>query len=149
MQRRTNYTSKRLPNMDSYQIPNYANIVAQNSLQAVAQPQPTFVNAFCQNIEIDPLDSDLPISILKEVLSNAKTAARALSAGLTGQDMSQNYFYDEELSEEQVVEARQRARAATDLVTRRRPPKHNNPPAQPMLAFDQILEIVEIWFIVC
>ncbi|KAA6312359.1 MAG: hypothetical protein EZS28_055939, partial [Streblomastix strix] len=52
-------------------------------------------------------------------------------------------FYAEEQSEEQVVEARQRARAATDLVTRRRPPKHNNPPAQPMLAFDHVLADLE------
>ncbi|KAA6370587.1 MAG: hypothetical protein EZS28_033887 [Streblomastix strix] len=52
-------------------------------------------------------------------------------------------FYAEEPSEEQVVEARQRASAATDLVTRRKPPKHNNPPAQPMLAFDHVLADLE------
>ncbi|KAA6339425.1 MAG: hypothetical protein EZS28_052614, partial [Streblomastix strix] len=40
---------------------------------------------------------------------------------------------------EQVVEARERARAATDLVTRRKPQKHNNPQAQPILAIDQVL----------
>ncbi|KAA6360848.1 MAG: hypothetical protein EZS28_043625, partial [Streblomastix strix] len=44
---------------------------------------------------------------------------------------------------EQIVEARQRARAATDLVMRRKPPKHNNPPAQPMLSFDQVLADLE------
>ncbi|KAA6383553.1 MAG: hypothetical protein EZS28_020922 [Streblomastix strix] len=45
-------------------------------------------------------------------------------------------------SEKQVVEARQRTRA-TDLVTLRRPSKHHNPPAQPMLAFDQVLADLE------
>ncbi|KAA6401436.1 MAG: hypothetical protein EZS28_003034 [Streblomastix strix] len=54
-----------------------------------------------------------------------------------------NRFLRREPSEEQVVEARQRASAATDLVTRRKPPKHNNPPAQPMLAFEQVLADLE------
>ncbi|KAA6357744.1 MAG: hypothetical protein EZS28_046729, partial [Streblomastix strix] len=75
--------------------------------------------------------------------TNAITAARVLLTGLSGQIASQIDFYAEEPSEEQVVEAKQRARAATDMVTRRKPPKHNNPPAQPMLAFDQDLADLE------
>ncbi|KAA6372228.1 MAG: hypothetical protein EZS28_032248, partial [Streblomastix strix] len=74
---------------------------------------------------------------------NAISAARVLLAGLSGQETSQIDFYAEEPSEEQVVEARQRARAAKDQVKRRKSQKHNNPPAQPMLAFDQILEDLE------
>ncbi|KAA6370699.1 MAG: hypothetical protein EZS28_033775, partial [Streblomastix strix] len=79
----------------------------------------------------------------EEVPSNAITAARVLLAGLSGQDTQRIDFYAEEQSEEQVVEAKQRAIAATDLVTRRKPPKHNNPPAQPMLAFDPVLADLE------
>ncbi|KAA6382043.1 MAG: hypothetical protein EZS28_022431, partial [Streblomastix strix] len=122
---------------DSYQTPNQANLVPQNPLQVAAQPQPTFVNAFHQNLEIDPLDPDQTIATPEEVPPNAIIAAWTLLAGLSGQETSQIDFYAEELSEEQVVEARQRARAVTDLVTCRKPPKHNNPPAKPMLAFDQ------------
>ncbi|KAA6361508.1 MAG: hypothetical protein EZS28_042965, partial [Streblomastix strix] len=102
------------------------------------------MNAFRQNLEIDPLDPDQTIATPEEVPSNAITAARVLLAGLSGQETSQIDFYAEEPSEEQVVEARQRARAATDLVTRRKPPKHNNPPVQPMLAFDLVLADLEM-----
>ncbi|KAA6358297.1 MAG: hypothetical protein EZS28_046176, partial [Streblomastix strix] len=137
MQRRTNQTNRRPTSRGSYQTPNYANLVPQNPLLVVAQPQPTFVNAFRQNLEIDLLDPDQTIATPEEVPSNTITTARVLLAGLSGQQTSQIDFYAEEPSEEQVVKARQRSRAATDLVTRRKPPKHNNPPAQPMLAFDQ------------
>ncbi|KAA6401292.1 MAG: hypothetical protein EZS28_003187 [Streblomastix strix] len=143
MQRRSNFANKRPSSRDSYQTPNQANFVPQNPLQVAAQPQPTFVNAFRQNLEIDALDPYQTIATPEEVSPNEKTAARVLLAGLSGQEMSQIDFYAEEPSEEQVVEARQRARAATDLVTRRKPPKHNNPPAQPMLDFDQILAYLE------
>ncbi|KAA6374483.1 MAG: hypothetical protein EZS28_029989 [Streblomastix strix] len=143
MTHRGNFANKRPTGRDSYQTPNYANLVLQNPLQVAAQPQPTFVNAFRQNLEIDPLDPDQTIATPDEVPTNAITAARVLLAGLSGQEASQIDFYAEEQSEEQVVEARQRARAATDLVTRRRPPKHNNPPALPMLAFDQVLADLE------
>ncbi|KAA6375618.1 MAG: hypothetical protein EZS28_028857 [Streblomastix strix] len=118
-------------------------ILPLNPLQVAAQPQPTFVNAFRQNLEIDPLDPDQTIVTPEEVPPNVISAARVLLAGLSGQEISQIDFYAEEPSEDQVVEAKQRARAATDLVTRRRPPKHNNPPAQPMLAFDQVLADLE------
>ncbi|KAA6374806.1 MAG: hypothetical protein EZS28_029668, partial [Streblomastix strix] len=103
-----------------------------------------FVNTFRKNIEVDPLDPDQTVEKPEEVPTNARTAARVLLAGLSGQEASQIDFYSEEPSEEQVVEARQRARAATDLVTRKKPPKHNNPPAQPMLAFDQVLADLEM-----
>ncbi|KAA6397260.1 MAG: hypothetical protein EZS28_007214 [Streblomastix strix] len=146
MTRRTNFTSKRPTSRDSYQTPNYANLIPQNPLQVAAQPQPTFVNAFCQNLEIDPLDSDQAIAKPEEVLPNTKTAARVLLAGLSGQETSQIDFYAEEPSEEQVVEARQRTRAAADLVMRRKPPKYNKPPAQQMLAFDQVLADLETKF---
>ncbi|KAA6355515.1 MAG: hypothetical protein EZS28_048957, partial [Streblomastix strix] len=139
MQRRTNQTSRRPTSRDSYLTPNYANLVPQNPLQVAAQPQPTFVNAFRQNLEIDPLDPDQTIVTPEEVPPNVITAARVLLAGHSEQEMSQIDFYAEEPSEEQVVVARQRANAATDLVTCRKPPKHNNPPAKPMLAFDQVL----------
>ncbi|KAA6384548.1 MAG: hypothetical protein EZS28_019925 [Streblomastix strix] len=105
-----------------------------------AQPQPTFVNAFRQNLEIDPLDPDQIIAAPEEVPPNAIKAALALLAGLSGQETSQIDFYAEEPSEEQVIEARQRARAATDLVTRRKPPKHNSPPAQPMLVLTKFAQ---------
>ncbi|KAA6371665.1 MAG: hypothetical protein EZS28_032810, partial [Streblomastix strix] len=89
------------------------------------------------------LDPEQTIATPEEVPPNVITAARPLLAGLLEQDTFQIDFYAEEPSEEQVVEARQRERAATDLVTRRKPPKHNNTPAQPMLAFDQILADLE------
>ncbi|KAA6357825.1 MAG: hypothetical protein EZS28_046648 [Streblomastix strix] len=134
MQRRTNQTNRRPTSRDSYQTPNYANLVPQNPLQVVAQLPSTFMNAFSRIIEIDPLG---------EVSSNTITAALALFTGFSGQETSQIDYCAEEPSEEQVIEARQRARAATDLVTRRRSPKHNNPPAQPMLSFDQVLADLE------
>ncbi|KAA6378318.1 MAG: hypothetical protein EZS28_026157 [Streblomastix strix] len=143
MTRRTNFTNKRPPSRDSYQTLNYANLLPQNPLQVSAQPQPTFVNAFGQNLEIYPLEPDQTIAILEEIPSNAITAARVLFTGLSGQETSQIDFYAEEPSEEQLVDARQHARAATDLVMRRKPPKHNNRPAQPMLAFDQVLADLE------
>ncbi|KAA6396751.1 MAG: hypothetical protein EZS28_007723 [Streblomastix strix] len=143
MTRRTNQTNRRPTSRDSYQTPNYANLVPQNPLQVAAQLQPTFKIAFRQNLEIDPLDPDQTITTPDEIPPNAITAALALLAGLSGQDTSQIDFYAEEPSEEQVVEAGQRIRAATDLAKRRKPPKHNNPPAQPMLTFDQILADLE------
>ncbi|KAA6393841.1 MAG: hypothetical protein EZS28_010631 [Streblomastix strix] len=143
MTRRTNFTNKRPPSRDSYQTPNHANFVPQNLLQVAAQPQPTFVNAFRQNLEIDPLDPDQTIATPEEVPPNAITAAWVLLAGLSGQETSQIDFYAEEPSEEQVIETRLRERAAIDLVKSRKPPKHNNPPAQPMLAFDQVLADLE------
>ncbi|KAA6389018.1 MAG: hypothetical protein EZS28_015456 [Streblomastix strix] len=123
--------------------PNYANLVPLNPLQVAAQTQPTFMNAFRQNLEIDPLDPDQTIATPEEVPLNAITAARVLLAGLSGQIALQIDFYAEEPIEEQMVEARKRARAATDMVTRRKQPKHINPPAQPMLAFDQVLADLE------
>ncbi|KAA6357821.1 MAG: hypothetical protein EZS28_046652, partial [Streblomastix strix] len=100
---------------------------------AVAQPQSTFVNAFCQNMEIDMLDPDQPIATPEQVSTNAIIAARTLLMELSGQETSQIDFYAEEPSEEQVVEARQSTRAGTDLMTRRRLSKHSNPQAQPIL----------------
>ncbi|KAA6373007.1 MAG: hypothetical protein EZS28_031465 [Streblomastix strix] len=143
MTSRTNYTNKRPPSRNSYQTPNFANLAPQNPLQAPAQPQPTFVYAFRQNIEMDSLDPDQTIATSEEVTPNAKTATQALLTGLSGQETTLIDFYVEELQEEQVVEAIQRARAATDLATRRGPLKHNNPPAQPMLAFDQVFADLE------
>ncbi|KAA6373149.1 MAG: hypothetical protein EZS28_031324, partial [Streblomastix strix] len=144
MTRRTNFTNKRPTIRDSYQTPHYANLVPQNPLQVAAQPQSSFVNAFRQNLEIDPLDPDQTIATPEEIPPNAITAARVLLAGLSGQETSQIDFYAEEPSEEQVIEARQHARAATDLVTRRKPPKHNNLPAKLILAFDQVLADLEM-----
>ncbi|KAA6374974.1 MAG: hypothetical protein EZS28_029499 [Streblomastix strix] len=108
-----------------------------------AQPQLTFVNVFCQNIEIDPLDHNLTIAAPEEVPPNAITAARALLAGLSEQDTSQIDFYAEKPLEGQVINVKQHAIAATDLVTSRKAPKHNNLQAQPMLAFDQVLAVLE------
>ncbi|KAA6393228.1 MAG: hypothetical protein EZS28_011245 [Streblomastix strix] len=143
MTRRTNFTNRRPSNSESPQTPNYANLVLQNPLQVAAQPQPTFVNTFRQNLEIDPLDPDQTIATPEEVPSNAKTAAQVLLAGFSGQEMSQIDFYAEEPSEVQIVEAKQRARTATDLVMCRKQSKHNNPSAQPMLAFDRVLADLE------
>ncbi|KAA6378534.1 MAG: hypothetical protein EZS28_025935 [Streblomastix strix] len=140
---RTNFINKRPPNRDSYQTSNYTNLIPQNPLQVAAQPQPSFVNAFRKNMVIDSLDMDQTIATLEEVPPNAITAARVLLSGLSGQDTSQINFYPDEPLEEQIVEAIQRARAATDLATRRIRPKHNNPLARPMLAFEQVLAELE------
>ncbi|KAA6396087.1 MAG: hypothetical protein EZS28_008387 [Streblomastix strix] len=136
MQRRSNFNSKRPPRWDSYQAQNYANLIPKIPLHVAAHLQETFMKAFRVNFEIDPLDPDQTIATPDGVPPNAITATLALLAGLSGQDTSQIDFYAEELSEEQVVEVRQRIRAATYLVTRRKQPKHNYPPAQPMLTFD-------------
>ncbi|KAA6385225.1 MAG: hypothetical protein EZS28_019253 [Streblomastix strix] len=101
------------------------------------------MNAFCRNLEIDPLDPDQTIATPEEVPPNAITAAWVLLAGLSGKEMSQIDFYAEDPSEEQVVKAKKRIRAATDLVMRRKPPKPNNPPVQSMFAFDQVLADLE------
>ncbi|KAA6390354.1 MAG: hypothetical protein EZS28_014121 [Streblomastix strix] len=139
----SNNTSRQPQSRNSYQTSNYANLVPQNLLQATTQPQPTFVNAFLQNLEIDPLDPDQTIAAPEEVPPNAITAIRVLLAGHSGHETSRIDFEAEEPSEELVVEDRQHVIAATDLMTRRRPPKHNNPPAQPMLAFDQVIVDLE------
>ncbi|KAA6394150.1 MAG: hypothetical protein EZS28_010325 [Streblomastix strix] len=135
----TNFTNKRPTSRDLYQTSNYANFGPQNQLFAAMQLQPTFVNTFRKNMEIDPPYSDQTIATLEEVPTNAITAIQALFVGLSEQETSQIDYYAEESSAEQVLEATQCIRAATDLVTRRIPQKHNNQPAQPMLAFDQVL----------
>ncbi|KAA6398453.1 MAG: hypothetical protein EZS28_006026 [Streblomastix strix] len=135
---------KRPPRRDSFWTLTFANLIPQYPLQAAAQPQPRFVNAYRKNIEIDPLDPDQTIATTEKIPQNAKIAARALLAGLTGQETSQIDFFAEEPSKELLVEARKCARAATNFMTRRRPPKHNNPPAQPMLIFDHILADLEM-----
>ncbi|KAA6358573.1 MAG: hypothetical protein EZS28_045900 [Streblomastix strix] len=84
MQRRSNFANKRSSNMDSYQTPNYANLVPQDPLQVAAQPQLTFVNAFRQNLEIDPLDPNQTIATPEEVPINAIAAERVLLAGFVG-----------------------------------------------------------------
>ncbi|KAA6363082.1 MAG: hypothetical protein EZS28_041392 [Streblomastix strix] len=143
MTRRINFVNIRPPSRDSYQTPNYAHLVPQNPQQVDTQLKLTFVNVFRQNLEIDPLDPDQTTATPEEVPPNAITAARVLLAGRSEQKTSHIDFYAEEPSVEQVIEARQRARAATDLITRREPPNHSNPPTQPMLAFDQVLADLE------
>ncbi|KAA6386054.1 MAG: hypothetical protein EZS28_018420 [Streblomastix strix] len=51
IQRRTNCTSKRPPNRDSYQTLNCANLVPQNPLQVAEHLQQTFMKAFRVYIE--------------------------------------------------------------------------------------------------
>ncbi|KAA6382726.1 MAG: hypothetical protein EZS28_021751 [Streblomastix strix] len=130
--------------MVQYQTLNYAKTVSQNTLQAIEQLQPKFMNAFRQNLEIDPLDLDKTIAKPEEVSPNAITAAPALMVGFQDHETQQIDYCAEEPSEEQVIEAIQHISAATDLVTRWKPPKHNNLPAQRMLAFDQILADLEM-----
>ncbi|KAA6383741.1 MAG: hypothetical protein EZS28_020739 [Streblomastix strix] len=143
MQRKSNFTDERPSNWSSCQTPNYVNLEQQNPLQAATQPQPTVVSAFRQKLEIDPLNPDLTIATPEEIPPNAITSAQVLLAGLSGQEESQIDFYAEYPSEVQVVEVKQCTRVATDLVMRGQPQKHNNPPAQPMLAFDQVLAGME------
>ncbi|KAA6387525.1 MAG: hypothetical protein EZS28_016949 [Streblomastix strix] len=139
MMRRTNQTCKRPPSRDSCQTLNYANLVPQNLLHSATQLQPTFVNAFRQNVDMDLLDPDQTIATPEKQPSNAIAAARALQVKLSGQEMQQISFIAEDLPQEQVVEARQRARLATVLLKLRRPSKRNHAPGQPLLTFDQVL----------
>ncbi|KAA6386096.1 MAG: hypothetical protein EZS28_018377 [Streblomastix strix] len=67
MTRKSNSTSRQPPNRDSYWTPNYVNLIPQNQIQVAAQLQPTFVNAFGQNIEIDPLDPEQTMATPEEV----------------------------------------------------------------------------------
>ncbi|KAA6383310.1 MAG: hypothetical protein EZS28_021164 [Streblomastix strix] len=89
MQCKSNFIGRRPSNRKSYQTPNYLIFIPQNPLQAVAQLQSSFVNAFRQNLEIDPLDPDQTIATPEEVPSNAMTAAWILLAGLSRQRTSQ------------------------------------------------------------
>ncbi|KAA6392305.1 MAG: hypothetical protein EZS28_012165 [Streblomastix strix] len=123
------------------------NQIPQNPLPAAAHPQPTFVNAFRQNLETDPLDPDQTIGTPEEVPPNALTVAQELLAGLSWQETSLIDFYAEKPSEDQVAEARLRARATTDLGMRRKPPKHNNPPVQQILVFSQVFADLESKFL--
>ncbi|KAA6376447.1 MAG: hypothetical protein EZS28_028028 [Streblomastix strix] len=75
------------------------------------------MNAFNQIIEIDPLDLDQTIATPEEVPPNAITAAQALFTGFSRQETQQIDYCAEQPSEEQVTEARQHTRAATDLAT--------------------------------
>ncbi|KAA6402312.1 MAG: hypothetical protein EZS28_002157 [Streblomastix strix] len=143
MLRRTNYTNKRSLSGESYQTPNYANFEPKTPLQVAAQPQLTFVSAFHKNIQIDSLDLDQTIATPEEVPPNAITTIWAILTGLLGQETSQINFYAEEPPKEQVVKTRLRARESTDLMMCWRPPKHNNSPAQLMLAFNQVLADLE------
>ncbi|KAA6402181.1 MAG: hypothetical protein EZS28_002291 [Streblomastix strix] len=105
IQRRINQTNRCPSSRDSYQTPNYANLVPQNPLQVAAQPQPTFVNAFHQNLEIHPQDLDQTIAILDEVPQITTATSLVILDGLLGQKTLQIDFYAEDLSDEQVVEA--------------------------------------------
>ncbi|KAA6385955.1 MAG: hypothetical protein EZS28_018520 [Streblomastix strix] len=140
---KSNNTGRRQLSQDSYKTLNYVYLVLQSLLQVVAQPQPSFVNAFGQNVEIDSLGPDQTSATLDEVSSKAITAARTLLLRLSGQDTSQIDFYNEKLSEKQVVKAMQCVSAATDLVTKKRPPKYNFPTMQSMLAFDRVIADLE------
>ncbi|KAA6356636.1 MAG: hypothetical protein EZS28_047837, partial [Streblomastix strix] len=122
MTRRTNFSIKSHPNRDSYQTPNYANQVPQNPLQTTAQPQPTFVNVFRQNLEKDPLDPDQTITTPENIPPNAITAARR----------SWLYF-----------RGKKRQRSSHRHGDAQETSKHNNPPAQTMLVFDQVLTDLE------
>ncbi|KAA6353738.1 MAG: hypothetical protein EZS28_050735 [Streblomastix strix] len=108
---KTNFANKRPPKRNSYNTPNYANLVPQNPLQADEQPQSTFVNMFHQNVEIDPLDSEQIIATSEKVPPSAITAARVLLAGLSGQETQQIDFCEEDPSKEQVIEAIQHTSA--------------------------------------
>ncbi|KAA6384495.1 MAG: hypothetical protein EZS28_019975 [Streblomastix strix] len=139
----SNNTGRRQLSEDSYKTPNYANLVPQSQLLVVAQLQLTFVNEFSQNVEIDTLGPDQTSATSEEVPLCAITTAHALLSKLQEQKTSQIDFFAKESSEKQFIEAKKLARPATYLVTRKRPPKHHNPPVQPMLAFDLLLTDLE------
>ncbi|KAA6403174.1 MAG: hypothetical protein EZS28_001300 [Streblomastix strix] len=94
-------------------------MVPLKRLQAVAQPHPT-IDTRRVTIESDNSSTN--------TLSGTFGAGNVADRCLCGKPL-----------EEQVVEARQFTRAAPDLVTHRGPLKHNNPPVQIVLAFDQVL----------
>ncbi|KAA6355235.1 MAG: hypothetical protein EZS28_049238, partial [Streblomastix strix] len=139
MSRRYNNTNKRRTNRDSNQAPNYTRLVRQNPLIIAVQAQSTFMNALRQNLQIVRLEPIQTIIIPEVASLIVITAARALLAGISVQKTTQIDYYAEQPSEQQVTETQQRSRAATDLETRRKSPKHNNPQQQLMLAFDQVL----------
>ncbi|KAA6402146.1 MAG: hypothetical protein EZS28_002334 [Streblomastix strix] len=116
------FTKGRISSRDSYQAPNCANLEPQNPLQVAAQWQSTDTKR-----GTDERD-------------NCSTSALGWTFW-TGNVA--NRFYADEPPEEQVVETRQRARAATDLVMRKKPSKHNIPPAQLTIAFDKVLTDLE------
>ncbi|KAA6357959.1 MAG: hypothetical protein EZS28_046512, partial [Streblomastix strix] len=100
-------------------------------------------NAFRQNLKIDPLDPDQTIATPVEVPPNAITTAQVLLTRFSGHETSKIDFYAKEPSEEKVLKDMLRTRTATNFLKHRNLPKYNNPSAQQMLAFDQILVDLE------
>ncbi|KAA6403046.1 MAG: hypothetical protein EZS28_001425 [Streblomastix strix] len=126
MNHKSNSTSKLPLSWDSNQTPNNANLVPQNPLQVAAQPKSTLMNAFCQNIEIDPMDPDQTIATPEEVSSNAITAERTFLAMLSGRETSRIDFYADKSLEDQVAEAKQHVnmtRALMDITEQGNLPK--------------------------
>ncbi|KAA6378504.1 MAG: hypothetical protein EZS28_025966 [Streblomastix strix] len=92
MMRRTNYTSKRQPNRNSNQTQNYTNSVPQNPPQTAAHLQPTFVNAFHQNIVIDLFDTDQTIAVPQQVPPNTIIDARRSQPDFWGKKLRRSFF---------------------------------------------------------
>ncbi|KAA6369407.1 MAG: hypothetical protein EZS28_035067 [Streblomastix strix] len=111
------------------------------SLVKPAADQRAAVTDVCQRVPSEHGDKppDQTIATPEEVSSSAITETRALLAGPRCKKTSQIDFYADEPLKLQVVEAGQRVKVATDLVTCKKLPKHNNPPAQPTIAFDHVL----------
>ncbi|KAA6390817.1 MAG: hypothetical protein EZS28_013655 [Streblomastix strix] len=111
MLRRINNTIRQTPSKDSNKAPNCTQLESQKP-------------ATCHY----PLDPDSTIATPEEVPPNAITDAQALLAELSWQETSQIIFFVDEPSEEQIIDAKQFARAASNLVELQRPSKHNNLP---------------------
>ncbi|KAA6381519.1 MAG: hypothetical protein EZS28_022954 [Streblomastix strix] len=111
------------------------------SMVKPAADQRAAVTDACERVRSEHGDKppDQTIATPEEVSSSAITEMRVLLAGPRCKKTSQIDFYAEEPSELQVIEAGQRVKVATDLVTCKILPKHNNPPAQPTIAFDHVL----------
>ncbi|KAA6390044.1 MAG: hypothetical protein EZS28_014429 [Streblomastix strix] len=111
-------TSKRPSNINSYQALNCTRLVPQ---QSDCSRRLSAADA-CECIPSEFKDRsarlDKTITIPTSILSNVITAARVLQAGFSWQGTTQIDFYAQEPPQEQVVEARRRARAAADLAIR-------------------------------
>ncbi|KAA6373207.1 MAG: hypothetical protein EZS28_031267 [Streblomastix strix] len=143
MSRKNFYSNRRPTTSTSYQSANFHYTAAPNPLVVATQTLPAFPNAFLRGTEESPLDPDQTLVLPDEVPPDAVTSARTLLAGLAGVETTQIDVFAEDPSEEQVQEARQRARAAIDLVKKAKPPKHDNPPPPELQYFDQVLADVE------
>ncbi|KAA6363905.1 MAG: hypothetical protein EZS28_040568, partial [Streblomastix strix] len=143
MTRWGNFASKRPTGRDSYQTLNCANLVPQNPLQVVAQPKPTLVNAFRQNLRQTHQTRTKQSQHQRKYRRTRQQQHGCSWQGYLDKKLHKSIFTrrnHRKSKQQRLVNAQEQPRT---WQTRRKPPKHNNPLAQRMLAFDLVLADLE------